>query len=104
MWFPKKHYREFKEVDQETLSEIILTAQQIAIAVEKLLKTDGITIMQENGAFKDVEHYHMHIVPRFINDGFTWVEPKTKIPKEAFKSLSDNLEKTLAETFKYLGS
>ncbi|UCZ54919.1 HIT family protein [Bacillus shivajii] len=92
---PKKHYREFKDVDQESLSKVILASQQVATALEKLLNTDGITIMQNNGMFKDVEHYHMHIIPRFKNDGFSWIEPDIKVSKEDFISLSVNLERAL---------
>src|SRR5690625_7204662 len=59
---PKKHYQEFSEVDQKSLSQIIIGAQRIATTLEKLFNTDGITVMQNNGIFKDVEHYHMHII------------------------------------------
>ncbi|QOY34697.1 HIT family protein [Anaerobacillus isosaccharinicus] len=92
---PKKHYQEFREVDQESLSNIILASQQVATALEELLSIDGITIMQNNGIFKDVEHYHMHIIPRFKNDGFSWIEPEIKVPKEDFISLSAKLSKIL---------
>ncbi|RLL48317.1 HIT family protein [Oceanobacillus piezotolerans] len=89
---PKKHYREFSEVDSESLTQVILSSQQIAIALEVVLKTDGISIMQNNGIFKDVEHYHMHIIPRFLNDGFTWVEPEITVSKGEFISLTNNLK------------
>jgi histidine triad (HIT) family protein len=88
---PKKHYQEFREVDKESLTKVILASQRIATAIEGLLYTDGITIMQNNGIFKDVEHYHMHIIPRFINDGFSWVEPENVVSNEEYKSLSANL-------------
>lgn len=28
--------------------------------------------MQNGGIFNDVGHYHMHVFPRFKNDGFGW--------------------------------
>lgn len=93
---PKKHYQEFSEVDKDSLTRVILTTQQITTALEKLLDTDGITIIQNNGIFKDVEHYHMHIIPRFKNDGFSWVEPENIVPnKEEFIELSANLGEIL---------
>ncbi|MEB1808345.1 MAG: HIT family protein [Bacillaceae bacterium] len=88
---PKKHYQEFSEVEADCLTEVILAAQQVATALEKLLNIDGITIMQNNGIFKDVEHYHMHIIPRYKNDGFSWVEPEIEISQEDFISLSADL-------------
>lgn len=29
--------------------------------------------MQNGGAFNDVGHYHLHIFPRYSNDGFGWI-------------------------------
>lgn len=84
---PKEHYSEFTEVQPEYLEKIIVISQKIALALEELLNTDGITIMQNNGVFKDVDHYHMHIVPRFLNDGFLWVEPDINIHEEEFHEL-----------------
>ncbi|RDW18124.1 HIT family protein [Oceanobacillus arenosus] len=92
---PKKHCPEFTEVDQESLLEVIIVAQKVASALEKLLHTDGITIMQNNGIFKDVEHYHMHVVPRFKDDGFAWVEPEIKVNSDVLIKLKVSLLQAL---------
>ncbi|OIK09780.1 HIT family protein [Bacillus sp. MUM 13] len=92
---PKTHYQEFSEVDSISLSEVILSAQKIAQSLEKLFNTDGITIMQNNGIFKDVEHYHMHIIPRFNGDGFSWVEPDFDINDSDFELLQMKLTECL---------
>ena len=31
-----------------------------------------VIIMQNGGYFNDIGHYHMHIFPRYKNDGFSW--------------------------------
>lgn len=92
---PKKHYQEFKDIDNESLSEVILAAQKVANALDSLLNTDGITVMQENGFFKDVEHYHMHVIPRFKDDGFSWIEPNNKFNREDFIDITGRLQKYL---------
>ncbi|MGE7092214.1 HIT family protein [Lysinibacillus sp. NPDC048646] len=92
---PKKHYQEFSDVDSQSLSEVILTAQKISILLEKLLITDGITSMQNNGIFKDVEHYHMHIIPRFNGDGFSWIEPEIVVREDEFEMLTIKLRNLL---------
>jgi histidine triad (HIT) family protein len=28
--------------------------------------------MQNGGAFNDIGHYHLHVFPRYKNDGFGW--------------------------------
>ncbi|MBD8069113.1 HIT family protein [Bacillus sp. PS06] len=88
---PKRHYPEFSEVDSKSLTEVILVAQKIAQSLEKSLLTDGITVMQNNGMFKDVEHYHMHIIPRFREDGFSWNEPEIEVIEDEFEAIRQKL-------------
>lgn len=92
---PRTHYQEFGDVDQDSLSKVILASQQVAVALEKLLHTDGITVMQNNGIFKDVDHYHMHIIPRYYNDGFTWIEPDNVVSEKEFITLCNNLKEMI---------
>lgn len=92
---PKIHYQEFIEVDQDSLAEVIYAAQLLSKILEKSLTTDGITVMQNNGVFKDVEHYHMHIIPCFIDDGFSWIEPQHVVSQEEFFSLTNQLKAAL---------
>ena len=92
---PKKHYPEFTDVDQESLSQIIIMSQRVAAQIQKVLNTDGITIMQNNGVFKDVEHYHMHIIPRYCKDGFDWVEPEVSVSQEDFAEIGSILRSSL---------
>ncbi|WP_010095634.1 HIT family protein [Ornithinibacillus scapharcae] len=94
---PKIHFQEFSEVDKDSLSHIILASQKVATSLERILNTDGITIMQNNGIFKDVEHYHMHIIPRFLDDGFSWVEPENVVTKEELISISNSLSEILID-------
>ncbi|MFC7365447.1 HIT family protein [Bhargavaea changchunensis] len=94
---PKRHAVEFTEVDPKSLQSVILAAQKAARAIESTLGTDGITVMQNNGAFKDVEHYHMHIVPRYIGDGFGWTEPEIDAATVDFHSLEKKFRGAMAE-------
>ncbi|MET3574440.1 GNAT family N-acetyltransferase [Bhargavaea ullalensis] len=94
---PKVHVPEFTEVAQDSLSAVIRAAQKIARAIEGQLGTDGVTIMQNNGIFKDVDHYHLHVVPRFKGDGFGWVEPDTDASSIDFPSLEKKLRDAVTE-------
>ncbi|MGN7410288.1 HIT family protein [Sporosarcina sp. SAFN-010] len=84
---PKTHCPEFRDVDEKSLNEVINLAKKMAILLENLYPTDGITILQENGIFKDVEHYHMHVIPRYKDDGFYLVEPENAVKLEDFMEL-----------------
>lgn len=97
---PKKHYAEFTEVDSHCLTEIILIAQQMARIMAKLLHVDGITIMQNNGIFNDIGHYHMHIFPRFEGDGFSWIDPDIEIHEGEFEVMMGRFIEGLNEGLK----
>lgn len=92
---PKRHYQEFTDVDEESLTQVMLASQKMAKALEELFQPDGITIMQNNGEFKDVEHYHMHIFPRYKGDGFSWVEPSIKVENAEFQTIKSRLKDIL---------
>lgn len=92
---PKTHYAEFRNVDEKSLSEVMNLAKKMAILLEHLFPTDGITILQENGIFKDVEHYHMHVIPRYKDDGFYLVEPENGVKPEDFMELTIKMQEYL---------
>ena len=51
-------------------------AARIARAVQKAFSPDGITILQTNkpAGWQTVPHLHLHVLPRYENDGvgLTW--------------------------------
>lgn len=72
---PKQHYWDVDELDDETAFSIMKTSQQLSIVLKRLFQPDGITICQNGGQFNDLTHYHMHLIPRYKGDGFSWSEP-----------------------------
>lgn len=73
---PKQHVLDLEELEhQPTLMAIMNASVRISKALKALYNPDGITIMQNGGTFNDLEHYHMHVFPRFKDDGFGWIEP-----------------------------
>ncbi|MBB3869478.1 HIT family protein [Parageobacillus toebii] len=71
---PKQHIRELEEMDEELSLHVMKTSQLCANVLKQRYGADGITICQNGGVFNDLGHYHMHVIPRFIGDGFTWSE------------------------------
>ena len=69
---PKKHYRNIFDIDNETLRELMVRIKKVAGAVKKGVKADGINIAMNNepAAGQLVFHAHMHVIPRFANDGY----------------------------------
>lgn len=73
---PKAHAATLFEADLEDLHAVIATAQQVARAIREALAPDGLNMLQANGAaaFQSVLHFHLHLIPRWANDGkgFDW--------------------------------
>lgn len=88
---PKKHYLDVEEIDSNTAYAIMKASQTLSIIIKKVFKPDGISICQNGGKFNDLTHYHMHLIPRYEGDGFTWSEPL--YPDGAEKRLSQTKEK-----------
>ncbi|XEC94919.1 HIT family protein [Paenibacillus tarimensis] len=88
---PKKHYWDVEEMDSETAYAIMDASQRLSIVLKSLFKPDGISICQNGGKFNDLTHYHMHLIPRYEGDGFSWSEPLT--PHGAEQRLTQTREK-----------
>lgn len=71
---PKKHYDPIMETPDEILSKLHITAKKIATAQMNAFGADGVNILQNNGkaSGQEVEHIHVHVIPRFENDGHHW--------------------------------
>lgn len=72
---PKLHYHDVDDLDESTANEIMKTSRLLARLLKSHFQPDGVTILQNNGKFNDLTHYHMHIFPRYDSDGFAWVKP-----------------------------
>ncbi|MGC1303430.1 MAG: HIT family protein [Caulobacteraceae bacterium] len=59
--------RNLLDVEPEVLEKLILGVQRVARAMRTVLKPDGLTVTQFNGApaGQTVFHLHFHILPRY---------------------------------------
>ncbi|MBI2161709.1 MAG: HIT family protein [Candidatus Rokubacteria bacterium] len=72
----KSHAPTIWDADVEDLQAAIATAKRVAEALKAAVQPDGLNMLQANGtaAFQSVFHYHLHLIPRWNNDGkgFDW--------------------------------
>ncbi len=82
---PKAHAQDIFDIDQETLKHIAVAAKSISEKIKNSLQADGIRLSQSNGkaAGQDIMHFHLHIIPRYENDGVLMSETATAHPKTA---------------------
>lgn len=69
---PKQHYLDVDEIPDELLAHLMIVSKKIVTALKEIVRPDGYSIMQNGGTFNDVGHYHLHIFPRYVDDGFGW--------------------------------
>lgn len=69
---PKNASKNIYEMDEEDIKNLFISVKKIAIAVKKGTNATGINIAMNNepDAGQEVFHSHVHIIPRFPNDGF----------------------------------
>lgn len=82
---PKEHYANLFELDDELAAKALVTAKKVAARMKDALGADGFNLVQNNGeaAGQTVFHFHMHLIPRYENDGagITWT-PGNTTPEE----------------------
>ena len=68
---PKEHYRNLYDLPEEVAAEVMKMAKKLALKMKENLNCDGVNIIQNNeeAAGQTVFHFHMHVIPRFSNDG-----------------------------------
>lgn len=64
---PKKHYDHFLDVDENTLSHMMIVSQKIANQLQKKMNAKGFNIITNMNevAGQSVKHFHIHIIPRY---------------------------------------
>ena len=68
---PKNHYANLYELPEETAGDVMKLAKKMATIMTEKLGCQGFNLMQNNGetAGQTVFHFHMHLIPRYENDG-----------------------------------
>ena len=66
----KGHWPTVESIPSEVLADVARTAQKVAKAAFKVLKPNGVNLLQANGpgAGQSVPHLHIHIMPRVAGD------------------------------------
>lgn len=68
---PKEHVANVFEASPELWGKVQETVRKVAHAVEKGTNADGVNINMNNRspAGQQVDHIHIHVIPRFKGDG-----------------------------------
>ena len=74
---PKEHADDLYELPEESASAIMILTKKMAVKMAEKLHCAGLNLVQNNGAAagQTVCHFHLHMIPRYSNDGqkINWV-------------------------------
>ena len=90
---PKKHYRWIWDV--ENFGDYFESAKKVERGIEKALTPERVVI---GVAGEEIQHAHVHLVPRFKDDGhggFVRPENFKEIPKEEMKKIAEKISKNI---------
>ncbi|MCP4177030.1 MAG: HIT family protein [bacterium] len=70
----KKHLNNISSLDENIAGKMFYTATRIGVAARRAIDADGYNIFSADGfcAGQDIQHAHINMIPRFIDDGFHW--------------------------------
>ena len=92
---PKAHYTDLFDIPEKLLCTLASETKKVARVVKKVVDADGIGIGQNNGkaAGQVIFHYHIHIIPRFLVDGYkSWERVKGEIKKETPEKIAEKIK------------
>ena len=69
---PRTHSRDLLDIAPQDLAATMQTAQVVAAKAARALDADGVNVVHNCGAAagQTVFHFHVHVVPRTVKDGF----------------------------------
>jgi len=98
---PKNHFEDVFDIPQDILKEIIQAAQKISKIMQKELGAEGVNLF--NASRKEAEqsvfHFHLHIIPRYKEDGLKinewWQLKAKKADLQELEKIAEGLRKSV---------
>ncbi len=89
---PKQHFADIYTIPEVILTSLTAVTKTLALHYKEQINATGVNLLHASGisAQQSVFHFHVHLIPRFENDGLNlWPEfpPKTFNVDELLKKL-----------------
>ncbi len=93
---PKQHHENLFDLPDDIAGKLALVLKNVSGTVKKAVNADGISVSMSNekAAGQVVMHAHIHIIPRFSNDGLKlW--PQGKYDEGEMQEYSEKIKRFL---------
>lgn len=91
---PKEHYADLFELPEDTAGDAMKLAKKLAAHLVDKLSADGLNVVQNNkeAAGQTVPHFHLHLIPRYKDDGQHILWNPTSPDAEELKALCESIK------------
>ena len=102
---PKEHYMIMPQIPEDVMAHLAIITKQLSSACLKSFKCDGTNIFVANGpaAGQKAQHFMIHIIPRFENDGVNIKITENKVSEADLKKVKGVIQHRVNEIFNIKG-
>jgi len=93
---PKKHYYNILEVEDNEIASLFVALKKTLALIQNAINPDGFTvgINHKEAAGQVIPHLHIHLIPRFKNDGGGSIHSVVlNKPKESIDEIYNKIKK-----------
>lgn len=77
---PKEHVVNLMDTKNETITHALdIIREKIYPLLKEKLNCKGLTLSQNNELGQEIKHYHLHLTPRYENDGLNFQYDSSKL-------------------------
>jgi histidine triad (HIT) family protein len=89
---PKTHYKTLVDAPDEILAKIIVRAKKLMATIKDAMAAD-LVVLSVVGV--DVPHFHIHLLPRYHDDGLANFWPTKKYKSDEIKKIGAKIRQSL---------
>ncbi len=96
---PKRHVERLEELSPEEGKALIRAAARLAPAIIRAVGAEGYNVIMNIGraAGQEIPHLHLHLVPRFSNDGCRFDCSRLRASREELEDVGRSIRKAYME-------
>lgn len=90
---PKKHYENIFALDEDISAKLLQATAVVARMLQQKLNINDLNLINNNGAKagQEVNHYHLHLLPRYDGDNVKFSFQKKEINHENLKAIQQKI-------------
>ena len=94
---PKRHCRNIFDMEEVTISTLSLAVRRVSHGVHKGTKSEGVNIIMNNepAAGQVIFHAHIHVIPRYKDDGLHVWDKTTPYQNDDAEKIAGDIRKEI---------